>query len=134
MLKILVSTVILVNKDKEILMEKHSKYNHLKGFWQFPGGKVESNELIKLAAVREIKEELDISIKAESLEPISFEDYYLENKHYLIFYFLCKNWNGNITNKEKQLLKWFRAEEVKIESIIEYNHNIFQQLLCILEK
>lgn len=133
MLKILVSTVILVNKKNEILMEKHHKYKHLQHLWQFPGGKVEPNELIKSAAVRELKEELGISITEKSLNPIGFEDYFLDNKHYVIFYFLCKNWNSAIKNKEHQLLKWFLLEEIKIENIIEYNYNIFQQLLEMLE-
>lgn len=40
-------------------------YGKLKGFWEFPGGKVEEGESLKSALAREIREELAAEISIE---------------------------------------------------------------------
>lgn len=134
MQKILVVTVIFIDKNNKILMEKHRTNQTMQNLWQFPGGKVESNELLKSAARREVKEELNINISSSSLAPLTFENYQSNNKHFIIFYFICRNWKGVITNKEDQTLRWFGLNEIKTSEIIPYNHKALQQLFEFLEK
>lgn len=63
------------------LIEKNGSYliaqratGSLKGKWEFPGGKVEKNETEETAIVREIYEELNISVKCEEfVDKIIFE-------------------------------------------------------------
>ena len=59
--RINVVAVILVKK-KSFLISKRPRNKIYSGFWEFPGGKVETNESLKSALKREINEELDISI------------------------------------------------------------------------
>ena len=56
-----VVAVILV-KNKSFLISKRPGNKIYSGFWEFPGGKVETNESLKSALKREINEELDISL------------------------------------------------------------------------
>jgi len=61
-----IATVIIENKQGEILLVKR-KVAPKKGFWDLPGGFVDYSEKIEEAAVREIKEELNININLTDL-------------------------------------------------------------------
>jgi 8-oxo-dGTP diphosphatase len=54
--------VYIVNKENKILLVK----GYMRG-WEFPGGYVNIGESIKLAAIREVKEESGINIEINSL-------------------------------------------------------------------
>ena len=55
----------LIIKDGKILLAKRSTGDkNVLGKWEFPGGKVNSNETEFEAIEREIKEELEIKVKA----------------------------------------------------------------------
>ena len=55
----------LINKDNKYLIARRSTGSEeVLGKWEFPGGKVESDETGKHAIEREIKEEFEMDIKA----------------------------------------------------------------------
>jgi mutator protein MutT len=54
---------VIFNKDGNVLLAQRKEPDHLKGLWEFPGGKVEDGEDRELALHREIEEELAIKIK-----------------------------------------------------------------------
>lgn len=56
----------LIEKNGCYLLAQRSS-GSLKGKWEFPGGKVEENETFEKAIVREIFEELKISVKCDGL-------------------------------------------------------------------
>lgn len=58
---------IIRNSNNEIFVCRRGPGRALEGKWEFPGGKVESNETHEETIVREIKEELDSII-----EPIKY--------------------------------------------------------------
>jgi 8-oxo-dGTP diphosphatase len=67
---ITVAIAIIVNENRQILITKRSSQNPVyAGFWEFPGGKVQSFETPIMALVREVKEELGI-------EPLNFEHFH----------------------------------------------------------
>ena len=49
----------LIIKQKKILLARRNGSSKMPGKWEFPGGKVESNESFKQAITREIKEEFN---------------------------------------------------------------------------
>lgn len=65
-----ISIVIPYNKEVELKLwfQKRKSKDNLDGLSEFPGGKIEANELPVEAAVREFKEEVGISISEEDLE------------------------------------------------------------------
>ena len=58
-MKIVVSCA-LIDIDGRILLSKRPNDTTMGGLWEFPGGKIETNETAEMAIVRELKEELDI--------------------------------------------------------------------------
>ncbi|WP_458405348.1 (deoxy)nucleoside triphosphate pyrophosphohydrolase [Methanobrevibacter sp.] len=52
----------IIKKDDKILATRRG-YGEFINMWEFPGGKIESNESKEEALVREIREELDCTIK-----------------------------------------------------------------------
>ncbi len=52
----------IIKKDNKILATKRG-YGEFINMWEFPGGKIETNETKEEALIREIKEELDCTIK-----------------------------------------------------------------------
>ncbi|MCQ2749827.1 MAG: (deoxy)nucleoside triphosphate pyrophosphohydrolase [Clostridia bacterium] len=58
---------IIRNKEGKILIAQRNLNKNQGGLWEFPGGKIEEGETKEKAIEREIKEELDMDIKCESL-------------------------------------------------------------------
>ncbi len=57
-----VVVAIIVNEQKEVLITQRPAHKPLPGLWEFPGGKVEAQESLAAALIREIKEEVGLDI------------------------------------------------------------------------
>lgn len=51
----------IIEQDKVLIGKRQS--NAYNGLWEFPGGKVEANETLEVALIREMKEELNLKIE-----------------------------------------------------------------------
>ena len=111
-LKIVVS-IALINDLNEILLSKRPKNKHLGGFWEFPGGKVEVNELPEHALIREIKEELDIDIKNKCIAPLSFSEFNYKEFQLLLLLYVCRRWEGQPRSMENNELKWVKPNMLR---------------------
>ena len=60
--------VAVVNED--ILIARRPDDKHQGGLWEFPGGKVEANESVESALIRELDEEVALPISAEHISPL----------------------------------------------------------------
>lgn len=69
--RINVVCVILTDKNGRIFAAKRPDGKPLSGKWEFPGGKIESDETAKSALKREIREELGVEILVEKPLPVS---------------------------------------------------------------
>jgi len=79
------SGIILIEKDKLALIERHRAEKH---YFAFPGGGIDAGETPEQAAIREAEEEL--GIKVEIKQKIA-EIFFNENIQY---YFLAKRLSG----------------------------------------
>ena len=58
---------IIENENNEILCALRSREMNLPNTWEFPGGKVEEDESLSEAIIREIQEELQCSVEFKEL-------------------------------------------------------------------
>ncbi len=98
--------------DKILLAERPSG-KAMAGLWEFPGGKVEEFETPESALCREIKEELDITLKIENLNPFTFASHTYEKFHLLMPLFTCRNWQGELRSNEGQKFEWVKANNLR---------------------
>ena len=68
----LVSLIALINQQNEVLISLRNSSEEYNGFWEYPGGKVESNETSYDALKREVEEELGITLQENCSAPLAF--------------------------------------------------------------
>ena len=109
----LVVAVALVDVDGRVLIAQRPENKSMAGLWEFPGGKVEIGELPEAALIRELDEELGINVSGNCLAPFTFASHGYQEFHLLMPLYVCRVWEGKVTPKEGQKLKWVRPLELK---------------------
>ncbi|MCR5540108.1 MAG: (deoxy)nucleoside triphosphate pyrophosphohydrolase [Ruminococcus sp.] len=85
-------------------------YGEFKGMWEFPGGKIEPGETPQQALAREIKEELDTTIKVGEL--IGTIEYDYPEFHLSMDCFWCEVVEGELVLLEAQEARWLTKDEL----------------------
>lgn len=109
---LLVVAAALTNQAGEILLQKRPEGRPMAGLWEFPGGKVESDESPQSALVRELKEELDIDVLIENLVPLTFASEPLGNQNLLLLLYRCAEWQGSPQPLDSPELRWLHPAEM----------------------
>lgn len=71
---------------------------------EFPGGKIESDETPEQALIRELQEEVGITVTASSL--FDKLEYQFPDRHITLWFFLVESWQGEPWGKEGQPGRW----------------------------
>ncbi len=109
---LLVAAIALVDADGRVLIAQRPEGKHLAGLWEFPGGKLGERETPETALIREAREELGIDIEESCLAPISFASHTYDNFHLLMPLYVCRIWNGIVSAREDQALRWVRPAKL----------------------
>lgn len=109
----LVVAVALIDADNRVLIAQRPEGKTLAGLWEFPGGKVDAGERPETALIRELKEELGITVTEPCLAPLTFASHAYEAFHLLMPLYICRRWEGTITAREGQQLAWVRANKLR---------------------
>jgi 8-oxo-dGTP diphosphatase len=110
---VLVAACALVDPDGRVLIAQRPEGKSMAGLWEFPGGKVEPGELPEQSLIRELQEELGITVKPECLAPLTFASHTYPEFHLLMPLYVCRRWEGFVEAREKQRLKWVRPNELR---------------------
>ena len=122
--KAIVVGVCIKNDNNEILMVQEAN-DEIRGLYNIPAGKLDSNESIMEGAIRETKEETGYDVKLDSVLCIQ----YLESKNILIIIFNATIVSGNISFDKEEIMdiKWISIEDLEAmtsNEIRSYNSNI----------
>jgi len=99
-----VAVGILINPAGEFLLTTRPAGKVYAGYWEFPGGKLETNETVTEALKRELHEEIGINITHTEIWRESIIDY----PHALVRLHFCKvrHWTGKLHMREGQSCAW----------------------------
>lgn len=103
-----VAAAVITNGDKFFATQRG--YGEWRGYWEFPGGKIEAGETPKEALRREIKEELDAEINVG--DKLCTVEYDYPSFHLSMDCFLAKVKSGILTLKEHDAAKWLHCDEL----------------------
>ncbi|RTL62526.1 MAG: 8-oxo-dGTP diphosphatase MutT [Hyphomicrobiales bacterium] len=109
---LLVAACALIDVDGRVLLAERPAGKSMAGLWEFPGGKVEPGESPEAALVRELDEELGITVAEKCLAPFTFASHKYESFHLLMPLYVCRNWDGDVTPRLGQKLAWVRANKL----------------------
>lgn len=103
---LLVAAAALIDVDGRVLICQRPEGKALAGLWEFPGGKVEAGETPEACLIRELHEELAITVSHACLAPFVFASHSYESFHLLMPLFLCRRWEGQVEAREHRALAW----------------------------
>jgi 8-oxo-dGTP diphosphatase len=109
---VLVAACALIDPDNRVLIAQRPQARPMAGLWEFPGGKVEEGERPEDAVIREMNEELGVTIREACLAPFTFASYRYPGFHLLMPLYLCRKWEGIVYPHEGQAVKWVRPREL----------------------
>jgi len=110
---ILVAACALIDADGRVLLAQRPEGKPMAGLWEFPGGKVEAGELPEQSLIRELKEELAITVSEPCLAPLTFASHSYPDFHLLMPLYVCRRWEGTIIALEGQKLAWVRPNRLR---------------------
>lgn len=119
-----VAAAIIIDEEKIFCTQRG--YGEFKGWWEFPGGKLEEGEQPEEAVRREIKEELKIEVKVDQLFETVEYDY--PNFHLKMYCFLCRIVQGEIVLVEHEDARWLHLAELDFVKWLPADIQIIEKL------
>ena len=99
----------IICKDGSILAMQRG-YGQWKGWWEFPGGKMQEGESREEALMRELREEMDATIVIDRF--YTTVDYYYPDFHLIMHCFLCHLSDDHYVLREHSDARWLTADTV----------------------
>lgn len=119
---------IIFNRDQtEVLLALRKPEQHQGDRWEFPGGKVDSGETYHQALVRELDEEIGISVKQCRARAVVEHTY--SDKRVRLHFWDVTDFDGEPDGCEGQLLKWVALSELNDYQFPDANKVIVDALI-----
>jgi A/G-specific adenine glycosylase len=119
----------IIWKNDNILISKRQENGLLGGLWEFPGGKIEQGESPENCIIREVREELGVSVKPTSFLKqikhaythfsITLDAYHCEFITGIPRALGCSDW------------RWVTAEQIQGLPFPKANHKLFDKVLPV---
>ncbi len=110
---VFVVAAALVDAAGRVLIAQRPAGKRRAGLWEFPGGKVEGGETPEGALVRELAEELGITVFTGCLLPLTFASHAYDDFHLLMPLYLVRQWQGEIAPREHAEIAWVKPVDLK---------------------
>jgi 8-oxo-dGTP diphosphatase len=112
---LLVAAAALLDSSGRVLITQRPAHKQLGGLWEFPGGKVELGEAPEHALVRELKEELDLTVEPDALDPFAFASHAYPDFHLLMPLYVATKWQGamKLDPNSAQAAKWVSPRDLR---------------------
>lgn len=126
-----VAVGVLINSEGAVLLGQRPEGKPYAGYWEFPGGKIESGETLFEALKRELSEEIDVVI--DDAEEIMVIEHDYPHAYVRLHICVVKSWRGQPRGLENQSLGWLSCDAIGQIEATEFNP-ILPATVPILEK
>lgn len=120
-----------IRKGSKVLVGQRPVGHSLAGQWEFPGGKIERNEIPEAALIRELNEELGIEAQVGNLELASTYTY--GDTGIVILFYEVLFWKGEIKAVHHMDLRWIEPDELRALQIPDANSKILDRIIAVLK-
>lgn len=104
-----VACAVIVSEGRILATRRGPEMDHA-GMWEFPGGKIYPNESAEACVIREIKEELSVTIRV--LGTLMHSDFDYPNKKIRLIPFWAEVTEGTIVAAEHDRVEWFQPSQL----------------------
>ena len=127
------AAVALLDDMGRVLMQKRRAEGEHGGLWEFPGGKLESGESARDAAIREMREELGLEIDPHDLEPLTFASGPSAAGQLVILLYTCRSWKGEPECRDGEAIEWCQADELANLDMPPLDYPLARRVTALLE-
>jgi 8-oxo-dGTP diphosphatase len=129
---VLVAACALIDADGRVLLAERPAGKPMAGLWEFPGGKVETGERPEQTLIRELNEELGITVSEPCLAPLTFASHAYPDFHLLMPLYVCRRWEGIVSPREGQRLTWVRPNRLRDYQMPPADEPLIAHLMALL--
>jgi 8-oxo-dGTP diphosphatase len=116
----------VIERDGSILIAQRKRTGHHPLKWEFPGGKVESNETPEAGVVRELREELDIGVQVGA-EIGRYEFQYKGRWPIMLMFYRVVDFSGEPKNVDFEQILWAPRERLSDYDFLEGDAEFLSQ-------
>ena len=121
----------IIIRDNQVFATQRG-YGEWKGWWEFPGGKMEAGESPQEALRREIREELEADITIGQLIETVEWDY--PKFHLTMHCFVCTLLSEDMHLNEHDAAAWLTKETLHTVKWLPADEGLIQKIAAILEE
>jgi 8-oxo-dGTP diphosphatase len=121
-----VAAAVIERPDGQFLLGQRAVGTFYAGYWEFPGGKVEAGETPYQALLRELHEELGITVMRA--DPWLRREHAYEHAHVQLHFFRVRGWQGEITPHVHSALSWQTPGATNVHPMLPANAPILAAL------
>ena len=119
-------TVGVVFKNDRVLITRRKADGLLGGLWEFPGGKIKNGESAQAACIREIKEEVNLSVHID--RHLTKVKHAYTHFKIVMEVFCCNYESGRVKLKGPVAFRWIGFDEFKNYPFPKANHKFIPLL------
>jgi 8-oxo-dGTP diphosphatase len=124
--RVTVAAAVIERADGTYLLGRRAPGTFFAGYWEFPGGKVEAGETPHDAIVRELDEELGITV--QRADPWLRREHVYEHAHVDLHFFRVREWSGEMVDRVHDALSWQRPGEESVAPMLPANAPVLASL------
>ena len=121
-----VAAAVIMRPDGSFLLTCRPEGKPYAGYWEFPGGKIETGEAPIHALGRELQEELGIQIQKAA--PWITRVFSYTHATVRLHFFRIIQWQGNPWGRENQQLSWQSPQNITVNPMLPANSPILRAL------
>jgi A/G-specific adenine glycosylase len=116
----------IVHKRDRVLITRRKAEGLLGGLWEFPGGKIQKNETAEAACIREIKEEVNLSVQITAF--LTRVKHAYTHFRIVMDVFRCKYISGTVKLNGAVDFRWIRPKDIDRFPFPKANHKFIPLL------